>query len=181
LKDFTMQTSLISTAVLACSLALPASAVWADASGSTAKGSAHAVSSVRSDGFTALQAKKMGAPVALAFAIQGTPTAGQPTTIRIQMASQFDAQATLRADAGLVLAQPAQVLRVAAGQTVEHSVVVTPQANGRYYLNIFSTANSLGSASSVALQVGKDTVQAKVHGKVQVLPSGERIISMPAQ
>jgi hypothetical protein len=135
----------------------------------------------RGDGFTSLPSKKGGSGVDIAYRIEGTPTVGSPLTIRIQTASPFNAQTTLRAGEGLLLSEPEQVLQSPAGQRAEHTVTVVPQAEGRFYLNVFSVANSRGGASAIAVQVGKGAVQLKSSGKVQVMPSGERIISVPAQ
>lgn len=133
------------------------------------------------NGFTSLPSKKGGSGVDIAYRIEGTPTVGSPLTIRIQTASPFSVQTTLRAGEGLLLNEPDQVLQSQAGQRAEHSVTVVPQTEGRFYLNVFSVANNRGGASAIAVQVGKGAVQLKSAGKVQVMPSGERIISVPAQ
>lgn len=138
-------------------------------------------SKARGDGFTSLPSKKGGSGVDIAYLIEGTPAVGSPLTIRIQTASPFNAQTTLRAGEGLLLSEPDQLLQSQAGQRAEHTVTVVPQAEGRFYLNVFSVANRRGGAAAIAVQVGKGTVQLKQSGKVQVMPSGERIISVPAQ
>lgn len=143
--------------------------------------SALEASKARKNGFTPLPTKKSGSGVVMAYRIEGTPTVGSPLTIRITMASNVDSQVTLRAGEGLVLRNPTQVLTALAGVAAEHTVLVVPQTEGRFYLNLFSLAAGRGSASSVAVQVGKGEVQLKPMGAVQVLPSGERIIMMPAQ
>jgi hypothetical protein len=102
-------------------------------------------------------------------------------TIRVSMASSADAQVTMRAGDGLILNNPDQVLSVQAGQSAEYTITVVPQTEGRFYLNLFSVAAGRGSANAIAVQVGKGVVQLKPTGKVQVTPSGERIISVPAQ
>lgn len=138
-------------------------------------------SKAQKNGFTTLPSKKGGSGVDIAYRIEGTPAVGSPMTIRIQTNSPFNAQTTLRAGEGLLLNDPDQVLQSQAGQRTEHTVTVVPQAEGRFYLNVFSVANNRGGASAIAVQVGKGAVQLKSAGKVQVMPSGERIISVPAQ
>lgn len=135
----------------------------------------------RKNGFTPLPNKKSGSGVAMAYRIEGTPAVGSPLTIRITMASNADSQVTLRAEEGLALSNPSQVLTALAGVPAEYTVTVVPLAEGRFYLNLFSLAAGRGSASSVAVQVGKGVAQLKPSGTVQVLPSGERVISVPAQ
>ncbi len=135
----------------------------------------------RTDGFTAMPHKKGGSGVDMVYRIEGTPSVGNPLDIRIRISSRVAATTTLRAGAGLLLSDPAQVLRSHAGQPTEHTVSVVPQSEGRFYLNLFSVANGRGGASAIAVQVGKGSVQLKPAGKVQVMPDGERVISVPAQ
>ena len=169
--------------LLTLAVATAAPTVFA-ASSHDAAGHSHSVakaSKAQKNGFTSIPSKKGGSGVDIAYRIDGTPTVGSPLTVRIQTASPFNAQTTLRAGEGLLLSEPEQVLQSQAGQRAEHTVIVVPQAEGRFYLNVFSVANSRGGASAIAVQVGKGTVQLKQAGKVQVMPSGERIISVPAQ
>jgi hypothetical protein len=133
------------------------------------------------NGFSPMLANKRGSGVGLAYRIDATPTVGSPLTIRIQMNSASDAELMLRAGEGLELLAPNQVLQSKAGQMAEHTVTVVPQAEGRFYLNIFSLANGRGSATAIAVQVGKGVVALKPAGKLQVTPSGERVISVPVQ
>ena len=58
---------------------------------------------------------------------------------------------------------------------------VMPLAEGRHYLNVLSTARGRTSASTVAVQVGKQMPVAKPAGDVRIMPDGERVISMAAQ
>ncbi len=128
-----------------------------------------------------MASKKGGAGVDIAYRLEGTPAVGKPLTVHIQMFSRMDAHATLQAGEGLQLAAPAQVMHSLAGVRSEHIATVVPQAEGRFYLSVFSNARGRSSVSAIAVQVGKGTVQLKPSGKVQVMPSGERIISVPAQ
>lgn len=134
-----------------------------------------------STGFVPMASKKGGAGVDLAYRLDGTPAVGKPLTLHIQMFSPSDAQATLQAGEGLQLLAPEQVMHTLAGVRSEHTVTVVPQAEGRFYISVFSSARGRSSASAIAVQVGKGAVQLKPTGKVQVMPGGERIISVPAQ
>lgn len=135
----------------------------------------------RADGFTALPNKKGGSGVEVAYRVEGTPAVGTPLTIRIIMSSHGNADISLRAGEGLALdPQQQKGLLSKAGQSAEHSVTVVPLAEGRHYLHLISSAHGRASASSIAIQVGKGTVQSKPSGRVQTLPGGERIISVPA-
>jgi hypothetical protein len=176
-----MKFSTFTLSVLAFWVAASAQVSTAATADATAGKATLAASKARKNGFTPLPSKKGGSGVAMAYRIEGTPAVGNPLTIRLSMASSADAQVTLRAGEGLTLSNPDQVLSALAGQGAEHSVIVVPQAQGRYYLNVFSVAGGRGSAMSIPVQVGKGTVQLKSADNVQVLPSGERIISVPAQ
>jgi hypothetical protein len=177
-----MKTSTFASTLLVLSLVACAQASGSADTPDTAAGKAAlSAAKARKDGFTPLAAKKGGSGVDMAYRIEGTPAVGSPLTIRVTMASSADAQVTLRADDGLTLNRPDQVLTALAGQTAEYTITVVPQAEGRFYLNLFSEAAGRGSATSIAVQVGKGAVQLKPAGNVQVLPSGERVISVPAQ
>jgi hypothetical protein len=128
-----------------------------------------------------LPMKKIGNGVAIAYRFDGAPAVGKPLIVRISITSKTDAQVTASVREGLVLSNPKQVLLSKAGLTTEHSVMVVPQAEGRFYLNLLSLANGHGAASGIAIQVGNKPAQMKTVGKVQVSPSGERVISVPAK
>lgn len=181
LERHAMTISKFALTLCALALTLAAHANSTAAPSTSAGQAALAASKARKNGFTPLPTKKSGSGVAMAYRIEGTPTAGKPLTIRITQSSNVDSQVTLRASEGLLLGDPTQVLTARAGVAAEHRVTVVPQAEGRFYLNLFSLAAGRGSASSVAVQVGKGVAQLKSAGTVQVLPSGERVISVPAQ
>jgi hypothetical protein len=181
LKDYSMSKFTFVLRLLALVAATAAPTVFAASSHDAAGHSVPKASKAQKNGFTSIPSKKGGSGVDIAYRIEGTPTVGSPLTIRIQTASPFNAQTTLRAGEGLLLNDPDQVLQAQAGQRAEHTVTVVPQAEGRFYLNVFSVANNRGGAAAIAVQVGKGSVQLKSSGKVQVLPTGERIISVPAQ
>jgi hypothetical protein len=176
-----MKTFTFTLTLLAALLAASAHASAATAPDTFAGKTALSAAKARKDGFTPLTVKKGGSGVGMAYRIEGTPKVGSPLTIRVTMGSSADAQVTLRAGEGLVLNRPDQVLTSLAGQSAEYTITVVPQSEGRFYLNMFSVAAGRGSATSIPVQVGKGTVQLKPSGNVQVMPSGERVISVPAQ
>jgi hypothetical protein len=133
------------------------------------------------NGLTPLPARKGGNGVALSYRIEGAAKVGSPLTVVIEMNSPRAAQVTLRAPEELKLMTPGQVLQSQAGQRVQHTVTLVPQAEGRFYLNLFSVANNRAGASAIAVQVGAKATLPAPAGKVQVTPSGERIISVPSQ
>lgn len=138
--------------------------------------------------YKTLPMKKMGSGVEISYRIEGMPAPGSPVIIHLTTSSRSDAQISLRGGDGLVVAQSGSVLQSAAGQITQHRIEVTPQTNGRLYLYLESSANGRGSSNAIALQVGKSDVQRKPsgnvqlpEGNVQLMPNGERVISVPAK
>lgn len=176
MKPFAITISLLT-------LSVAASAV---ADSSVAKEASPAIRAVqnktapRADGFTPMAAKSNHSGVSLAYQIEGTPEVGKPLTIRLQVASKAPALVTLRSSEGLASITP-DAIDVPAGASAEHTVTVVPQAQGRFYLNVFSAANGRSSASAIAVQVGNQTAQFKPTGKLQVAPSGERVMAVPVK
>ena len=132
-------------------------------------------------GFTELPVKKSGSGVEISYRIEGVPEVGIQVTVYLTISSRAEAQVTVRGGEGLVLSRANTTLTSAAGQITQHRVEVTPQTNGRLYLYLESTANGRGSASAIAVQVGKMDVQRKPSGNLQSMPNGERVISVPAR
>ncbi len=113
------------------------------------------------NGFTRMPNKKGGAGINLSYKVVGNPVAGSPVTVLVLASGGEDGQITLTSDNGLTLQDPAQTLNIQAGKPSQHSIVVTPQADGRYYLNLFSQVGDKSSASSVAIQVGTSQANLK--------------------
>jgi hypothetical protein len=134
-----------------------------------------AAAKARKNGFTPIVAKKGGANANLAFRIEGKPVVGQPLTIRITMASNYDAQISLTTDQGLVLSNASQVLQSAAGRSAEHSIIVVPNAQVQWYVNLFTTVNGQTSASAIAVQVGDVATASKTSAHTKITPNGERV------
>lgn len=132
-------------------------------------------------GYVALPLKKSGSGVEMAYRIEGTPAPGIPFIVHLTTSSRTDAQLVVRGDEGLVITNAGSALLSAAGQVTQHRVEVTPQAQGRLYVYVESSANGRGSSNAIAVQVGKSEVQRKPSGNLQSMPGGERVISVPAR
>ncbi len=137
-------------------------------------------SSKSAPGFTALPSKKGGTGMNLSYKVVGTPTAGKELTVVVVANGPEAGQITLSADSGLALKDPAQVLSVEAGKTSQHTIVVTPSADGRYYLNLFSQVGDKNSASAVAIQVGTSQPNLKSSGTTQTI-DGQRVKTIQVQ
>lgn len=134
------------------------------------------------NGFTRIINKKGGAGINLSYKIVGTPAAGKALTVVVMASGAENGQITLTADNGLALQDPSQVLTIEAGKPSQHSIVVTPQADGRYYLNLFSQVGDKNSASSVAVQVGSSqTNQKSSSGGTTQTIDGQRLKTIQVQ
>ncbi len=142
---------------------------------------ASAPPALAASGYTALPMKKSGSSVEISYRIEGTPTPASVLAIHLTTSSPADAKIKLRGGEGLVVNGANHLLLSAAGQVTQHRIEVIPQVQGRLYLYLESSANGRGSASAIAVQVGKTEVQRKPSGNVQSTPNGERIISVPAK
>ena len=172
---------------LAAFVLVPLAALASGASPAAANDSAQIVKALKAvPGFTALSVKKGGSGVEISYRFEGTPTPGTAMIVELTVSSRSDAQVKLRGGEGLLVNSANGVpfngvLVSGAGQVTQHRVEVTPQVQGRLYLYLESSANGRGSASAIAVQVGKTEVQNKPAGSVQSMPDGERIISVPAK
>lgn len=135
----------------------------------------------QAEGYTALPKKKMGSGVEIFYRLEGTPAPGKAVSLHLTISSRTLAQVKLRGGEGLVVSSAETTLLSTAGEISQHRVEVTPQMNGRLYLYLESTANGRGNASAIAIQVGKGEAQRKPSGKLQSMPDGERVISVPAR
>jgi hypothetical protein len=176
MKKLTIATCMLAVSVVAASQANP-SAVKADAHG---KPMVRQRLTAAEHSFTKLEAKANGSGVSVAYRIEGTPLVGSPVVIRLQVSSRADANLVFRSNEGLSLITP-EVIDAPAGANAEYTVTVVPEAEGRFYLNVFSIANGRPSASAIAVQVGNKAVQFKPSGRVMESPSGERVISVPVK
>lgn len=104
-------------------------------------------------------------------------------TLRLSGVDASDASVEIRAPAGLAVAPPAAAVR-ALPRGVETTLVlsVTPTAHGVHYLDVFTRQHGRLTAQSIAISTGTATPQhLKRAGTAQTTPSGERIVSLPAQ
>jgi hypothetical protein len=132
---------------------------------------------------------KPGAPVALEFATDGEPTLGAAieVTLMVTSASPADGmQISLTADEGLAISPEQTAVQfsdVEPGVAQTHVINITPQLNGRLFINVFVTLDRASQQSvrtfAVPLQVGPEAVQEKAPQVKR--EDGERIISLPAE
>lgn len=115
-------------------------------------------------GFTEAVATQAGVPIALPLTFDGvTDPAG--------------GQVRLSTDAGLTLSGDA-TFTLAAGKVERRSVTVKADAEGFFYLNVFTTQSGRTSVSSIPVKVGKAVPALTSLGKIT--QSGrEKLVVMP--
>lgn len=114
--------------------------------------------------------------------------AGQTATVQLVIsgARAGDASVQLSADSAALRvlkvdgAAPAGSVALAPGAERRIDVEVSASSDGMHYLNAILTQNGRRAATAVPLRVGTGSVSMKREGQVQTTPSGERIISLPA-
>jgi hypothetical protein len=125
----------------------------------------------------------------LRYAAPDTLKAGQATPLRIELsgATGDGASVELRGSSPdiVVATQDGRALQgpiaLARGATRTIDLLVTAPADGAHHLTVLMSQGGRVAASALPLKVGTGAVLRKTEGKVEVTPSGERVISMPAK
>ena len=131
---------------------------------------------------------KPGAPFTVSYKVIGTPIVGSPVTLDLRVRSTMgSAPVTIRYrinDASAMLfpeAQPSEVeLAPAANDDfIGQQVTVVPQREGRHYLNVAASVEtvngSMSSIMAIPIQVGGGGREPVENGEVQLDENGEAI------
>jgi hypothetical protein len=147
----------------------------------------HSHKAIKQGAWTVVPAKPQGSGIVLRHDVPTRLSVGQTATVRLR----FDrviadgARVELKApdNVTITLADGSAATSVALPRDRETTLElrVTPQADGVHYLDVFTTQNGRSSAQSVALKIGSAAAAMKRNGAAQTTPSGEKIISLPAQ
>ena len=139
-------------------------------------------------GVSGPSSEKPGAPVALQFDIDRDATLGADVELRLTVTSASAAdsmQISLSADDGLAISPGQATVRfsgIEPGVAEVHTIKVTPQRNGRLYVNVFVTLEQAGRQSvrtfAIPVQVGPEAAQKQAPELKE--EDGERIMSLPA-
>jgi hypothetical protein len=143
-----------------------------------------AVHASKAKSFKTLPQKKNGSGVQVAYRLEGTPTVGKPLTITLQFDRVSDAEGgavDFTTDSELVMNSSITKKTLTAKRSTSQQIIVTPQNEGLFYVNVFTEQAGRKSAAAIPVQVGKTVAVMKTLGKVTTDANGERIISMPAQ
>ncbi len=127
--------------------------------------------------------KANGSGVTLQYRVDGATQVGTAVTVVLQFDGVTDPQgASVRftVDDGLTL-RGSSTLSLQAGKSTSATVSIVSDREGLAFLNVFTIQNGRSSATSVPIQTGTVAPLMKSQGQIQVTPSGEAIISLPAK
>ena len=129
-----------------------------------------------------------GAPYRVNYRIIGTPVVGVPVVVDLRVESSqgsrpLNLDYRIRDATAMVLgeSQPAKVrMELAANQTeVSQQVTIIPQREGRFYLNVsasFETVDgTMSTVTAIPIQVGTGTRELQPHGEVQTDENGDAV------
>lgn len=126
---------------------------------------------------------KVGSGVSVNARVDGAPAAGQPFAITLNFSGVSDpagATVEVSADGGLQLSGATRAT-LPAGSGGSMALTATAPADGMYFLNVFTRQGTLAGATSVPVKVGSGQMSLEKRGQVKSMPSGERVISLPAK
>jgi hypothetical protein len=141
-------------------------------------------------GWVQAPVKAGGSGVLLRYGMPAALNPGQAATVRLQLSrivAPAGAQVELRAaDPALQFTLEGQPvngpIELSRGEVRELQLQVLAANEGLYRLSVLTRQNGRVSAVSVPIRVGNVPVQAKARGAaVQVTPTGEKVVSLPAR
>jgi len=178
--NYTIKNLLRVGVALGCVLSLTAQADTASPSNTKpmAKSNTHWVQAA---------SKHNGSGIRLRYSVPATAQPGQAATVQLQFSGVVadDASVELRAPEGATLVgvdgAPLSRVELPRGQLTSLVLHVTPSVEGEQSIDVFTTQAERSSAQSVPLKVGKGGRVLKASGTPQTTPTGEKVISLPAQ
>ena len=91
-----------------------------------------------------------------------------------------DASIDIQPDSGLSVTEGLPTFPASFNPGASYTLKVKPASDDLNYLNVFLKSGSMSESLAIPVQLGKDANLRK-YGKVQTMPSGQRVISIPAQ
>ncbi len=141
-------------------------------------------------GYTRVASKKTSSGVAFQYKLLSVPKVGEPLRISVIFegaTSPNGANAEMKADRELTMAAPFAGKALAKGNSKQaqasntHEITVTPQAEGLFFINVFTEQNGRSGAAAIAVRVGDKPLNLPTVGTLKTEANGEKVISMPAQ
>jgi hypothetical protein len=138
----------------------------------------------RTRAFIILPQKKNGSGMQVAYRLESKPMKGQALTISLR----FDhvnhpdgGSVDFSTDKELEIRSPAIRQVISAKRTALHQLVVTPQAEGLFYVNVFTEQAGRKSAAAIPVRVGQSSVVLNTLGPISADHRGEKVIAIPAE
>jgi hypothetical protein len=150
----------------------------------------HTKSGKAKPGYTRVAAKKASSGIAFQYKLLSVPKVGEPLRISVIFdgaTSPNGASAEMKADQALTMTIPFAAKTLAKGNTKQaqasntHEITVTPQAEGLFFVNVFTEQEGRTGASAIAIRVGDKPLNLPTVGTLKTDANGEKVISMPAQ
>ena len=177
-----------SLALAAAALSIAAASAQASAANEPAARKAAPAQTTAAAPMKRAATKANSTGLVLRYAAPDTLKAGQATPLRLELsgATADGASVELRTSSpDIVITQGGRAVQgpmaLARGATRTIDLLVTAPADGAHHLSVLMSQGGRVAVSAVPLKVGTGAVSRKTEGSVEVTPSGERVISMPAK
>ena len=121
----------------------------------------------------------MGVELDYAFASASVDRQGLLQLTLTRRGTGEDATISIQPDAGLRVTQ-GSLSDAVFSPGASYTLKIQPLTDGLTYLNVFLKSGTQTESLAIAVQLGKDTRLQK-SGAIQTTPSGQRVISVPAQ
>jgi hypothetical protein len=150
----------------------------------------HLSSGKAKPGYTRVAAKKTSSGISFQYKLLSVPKVGEPLRISVIFdgaTSPNGASAEMKADQALSMATPFAAKALAKGNSKQaqasntHEITVTPQAEGLFFVNVFTEQEGRTGASAIAIRVGDKPLDLPTVGTLKTDANGEKVISMPAK
>lgn len=177
----------LAAALVAGCAALAPAAFALDSDAPAAKSSAAVKKTPAKPRWIEAAAKHGGSGIRLRYSVADSVQPGVPADVRLQFSGveTDDASVELRPPHGASLTDAAgnavRSVLLPRGSTTTLVLRLTPVADGAQTLDVFTSQGQRLSAQSVLLNVGSGKLDLQKMGKAQTTPSGEKVISLPAE
>ena len=137
---------------------------------------------ISSAGYVTAVQKSNSSKVVVRYKVAPLASAGLPATVSLTFSAVTDAAANVRftSDAGLKMLASQGLVPLPMGSS-ELDIQVVPEADGLFYLNVFTTQNGATSAISIPIAAGSGKPKLDAMGEAKPSSAGEKIISMPVR
>lgn len=137
---------------------------------------------ISSAGYVTAVQKSNSSKVVVRYKVVPLSSAGLSATVSLTFSAVTDAAANVRftSDAGLKMLASQALVPLPMGSS-ELDIQVVPEADGLFYLNVFTTQNGATSAISIPIAAGSGKPRLDAMGEAKPSAAGEKIISMPVR